>query len=100
MVADRRLVDWKSLPYEYASAHATPLLAGAMKDYLRISGDKAFVQTHWDALARAKPPTIYCVASPSSAPQATQSTTMRQCIANQPQGSLHNNFTLDTKLIP
>jgi glycogen debranching enzyme len=47
------LVDWKSMPYEYASADATPLLAMAMNDYLRISGDKAFVQTHWDGLARA-----------------------------------------------
>jgi glycogen debranching enzyme len=47
------LVDWKSLPYEYASADATPLLAMAMKDYLRISGDKAFVEKNWDGLARA-----------------------------------------------
>jgi glycogen debranching enzyme len=47
------LVDWKSLPYEYASADATPLLAMAMNDYLRISGDKAFVQKNWDGLARA-----------------------------------------------
>jgi glycogen debranching enzyme len=47
------LVDWKSLPYEYASADATPLLVMAMRDYLRISGDKAFIATHWDSLARA-----------------------------------------------
>jgi glycogen debranching enzyme len=47
------LVDWKSLPYEYASADATPLLAMAMNDYLRTSGDKAFVQKNWDGLARA-----------------------------------------------
>ena len=47
------LVDWKSLPYEYASADATPLLAMAMNDYLRISGDKEFVQTHWSGLASA-----------------------------------------------
>jgi glycogen debranching enzyme len=47
------LVDWKSLPYESASADATPLLAMAMNDYLRISGDKAFVEKNWDGLARA-----------------------------------------------
>jgi glycogen debranching enzyme len=47
------LVDWKSLPYASASADATPLLAMAMKDYLRISGDKAFVENNWDGLARA-----------------------------------------------
>jgi glycogen debranching enzyme len=47
------LVDWKSLPYEYASADATPLLAMALNDYFRISGDTAFVQNHWEALARA-----------------------------------------------
>jgi hypothetical protein len=47
------LVDWKSLPYEYASADATPLLAMAMNDYLSISGDTAFVQNNWTGLARA-----------------------------------------------
>ncbi len=47
------LVDWKSLPYEYASADATLLLPMAMNDYLRISGDQAFIAANWDALARA-----------------------------------------------
>jgi glycogen debranching enzyme len=47
------LVDWKSLPYEYASSDATPLLQMAVDDYLKISGDAAFVLAHWDALARA-----------------------------------------------
>jgi glycogen debranching enzyme len=47
------LVDWKSLPYEYASADATPLLPMAMNDYLRISGDKTFINAHWDNLLRA-----------------------------------------------
>jgi glycogen debranching enzyme len=47
------LVDWKSLPYEYASADATPLFVMALNDYLRISGDQPFVQSHWDGLARA-----------------------------------------------
>lgn len=47
------LVDWKSLPYEYASTDATALLQMAVDDYLKISGDAAFVRAKWDALARA-----------------------------------------------
>lgn len=47
------LVDWKILPYEYASADATALLPMAMNDYLRISGDTAFISSNWDALARS-----------------------------------------------
>jgi glycogen debranching enzyme len=47
------LVDWKSLPYEYASADATTLLPMALNDYLRVSGDKDFVNAHWDNLLRA-----------------------------------------------
>jgi glycogen debranching enzyme len=33
------LVDWKSLPYAYASADANPLLLMATNDYLKVSGD-------------------------------------------------------------
>jgi hypothetical protein len=47
------LVDWRSLPYEYASADATALLPMAVDDYLRISGDAAFVRANWDPLVRA-----------------------------------------------
>ncbi len=47
------LVDWKALPYEYASADATPLLQMATDDYLKISGDRAFVQSIWAHLAKA-----------------------------------------------
>ncbi len=47
------LVDWARLPYEWASADATPLLLMEMQDYLAISGDKAFIEKHWDALAKA-----------------------------------------------
>jgi glycogen debranching enzyme len=47
------LVDWKSLPYAYASADANPLLLMASDDYLKISGDVHFIQTNWDALERA-----------------------------------------------
>jgi glycogen debranching enzyme len=47
------LVDWKSLPYEYASSDATLLLPMAMDDYLKISGDSNFIRSNWDALALA-----------------------------------------------
>ena len=47
------LVDWKSLPYEYAAADSTALLPMAMNDYFRISGDKDFIAAHWDGLALA-----------------------------------------------
>src|SRR5580693_2840943 len=38
------LVDWRSLPYPYASADANPLLLMAANDYLEISGDAAFLK--------------------------------------------------------
>jgi glycogen debranching enzyme len=47
------IVDWKSLPYMLASSDATPLLLMAANDYLQISGDIAFLNSHWDALAKA-----------------------------------------------
>ncbi len=47
------LVDWKSLPYEYASADATSLLQMATADYLKISGDTDFVRAHWPELELA-----------------------------------------------
>lgn len=47
------LVNWSALPYEYASADATPLLQMAMNDYLSVSGDVPFVEKHWDNLALA-----------------------------------------------
>jgi glycogen debranching enzyme len=47
------LVNWASLPYEYASADATPLLLMAANDYLSVSGDTAFIQSHWDGIAKA-----------------------------------------------
>ncbi len=39
-------VDWKALPYEYAAADATPLFLTAMLDYVRSSGDVAFLRKH------------------------------------------------------
>lgn len=47
------LVDWKSLPYEYASADATPLLLMAANDYLQISGDADFLKQHWAEFQKA-----------------------------------------------
>jgi glycogen debranching enzyme len=47
------LVDWKSLPYAYASADANPLFLMAADDYLKVSGDTQFIQTNWEALERA-----------------------------------------------
>jgi glycogen debranching enzyme len=47
------LLDWRSLPYAYASADANPLLLMAVHDYAKVSGDIRFVQAHWKALALA-----------------------------------------------
>jgi glycogen debranching enzyme len=47
------LTDWASLPYEFASADATPLLLMATSDYLSISGDRGFVEKNWSALQKA-----------------------------------------------
>jgi hypothetical protein len=47
------LVDWASLPYEYAAADSTPLLLMAANDYLRVSGDAGFIRAQWDGLVRA-----------------------------------------------
>lgn len=47
------LVDWAELPYEWASADATPLFLMAANDYLSISGDRAFIAHLWPNLQRA-----------------------------------------------
>jgi glycogen debranching enzyme len=47
------IVDWGSLPYEFASADATPLFLMAANDYMQISGDAGFIKSHWDSLAKA-----------------------------------------------
>jgi hypothetical protein len=46
-------VDWKSFPYQFAAADATPLFLTAMLDYVRTSGDVAFLTAHQDAVKRA-----------------------------------------------
>jgi glycogen debranching enzyme len=47
------LVDWQSLPYQYASADATPMLQMAADDYLKISGDASFIRANWEHFQRA-----------------------------------------------
>ncbi len=47
------LVDWPRLPYEYAAADSTPLLLMLLRDYAERSGDIAYVQQHWEQIAKA-----------------------------------------------
>ncbi|HEX4039145.1 MAG TPA: hypothetical protein VHX37_13900 [Acidobacteriaceae bacterium] len=47
------LVDWASLPYEWASSDATPLFLMAANDYLAVSGDAQFIRELWPSLSRA-----------------------------------------------
>jgi glycogen debranching enzyme len=46
-------LDWKSLPYMYAAADATPLFLTALLDYVRASGDVEFLSKHRDAVEKA-----------------------------------------------
>ena len=46
-------VDWRSMPYQYAAADATPLLLMAVDDYVRTSGDVAFLRAHWQQIQLA-----------------------------------------------
>lgn len=47
------LVNWGALPYEWASADATPLFLMAAEDYFKISGDSKFIGHLWNNLQRA-----------------------------------------------
>ena len=47
------LVDWKSFPYEYAAADATPLFIMAMEDYVDASGDVEYLRKNWPAVEKA-----------------------------------------------
>ena len=47
------LVDWKTTPYFYAAADATPLFVMTMDDYVNASGDTSFLRGHWEAVKRA-----------------------------------------------
>jgi len=46
-------IDWRQFPYMYAAADATPLFILAVADYVRTSGDVAFLTAHRDAIERA-----------------------------------------------
>jgi hypothetical protein len=46
-------VDWIHLPYLYASADSTPLFVMQMEDFVRASGDLAYLRQHWDNIKRA-----------------------------------------------
>ena len=46
-------IDWKAFPYMYAAADATPLFLLAVADYVRASGDTAFLTAHREAIEKA-----------------------------------------------
>jgi glycogen debranching enzyme len=46
-------IDWRQFSYMYAAADATPLFLLAVLDYVRASGDSAFLTTHRDAIEKA-----------------------------------------------
>jgi hypothetical protein len=46
-------IDWQSFPYMYAAADSTPLFLLAVADYIRASGDTAFLTEHRDAIEKA-----------------------------------------------
>lgn len=46
-------LDWKATPYFYAAADAAPLLVMAMADYVKTSGDSAYLKSNWEAVKKA-----------------------------------------------
>ena len=46
-------VDWQAFPYMYAAADSTPLFLLAVADYVRSSGDVAFLAANHDAIEKA-----------------------------------------------
>ncbi|MGA3048888.1 MAG: hypothetical protein ABSD67_19805 [Terracidiphilus sp.] len=46
-------IDWQAFPYMYAAADSTPLFLLAVEDYVRASGDIAFLTSHRDAIEKA-----------------------------------------------
>ncbi len=46
-------IDWQAFPYMYAAADSTPLFLLAVADYVRASGDTAFLAAHRDAIEKA-----------------------------------------------
>ncbi|HEU5352649.1 MAG TPA: hypothetical protein VFU55_13740 [Terracidiphilus sp.] len=45
--------NWQQFPYEYAAADSTPLFLLATLDYVRLSGDTAFLAAHRQAIEKA-----------------------------------------------
>jgi glycogen debranching enzyme len=46
-------IDWQAFPYMYAAADSTPLFLMAVDDYVRSSGDNAFLAAHREAIEKA-----------------------------------------------
>jgi glycogen debranching enzyme len=46
-------IDWRAFPYMYAAADSTPLFLLAAADYVKSSGDVAFLTTHRDSIEKA-----------------------------------------------
>jgi len=46
-------IDWQAFPYMYAAADSTPLFLLAVNDYVRSSGDAAFLAAHREAIEKA-----------------------------------------------
>jgi len=46
-------IDWQSFPYMYAAADATPLFLLAVEDYVKASGDTAFLKANREAVEKA-----------------------------------------------
>ena len=46
-------IDWNKTPYFYASADSTPLLIMAIWDYVRTSGDTAYLKQNWPGIKNA-----------------------------------------------
>ena len=47
------VIDWQSFPYMYAAADSTPLFLLAVEDYVRASGDIAFLTANREAIEKA-----------------------------------------------
>jgi len=46
-------IDWKAFPYMYAAADSTPLFLLAVADYVKASGDVAFLTANREAIEKA-----------------------------------------------
>ncbi len=46
-------LEWSKLPYQFAAADSTPLFLLAMQDYVRSTGDLAYLKSNWESVQRA-----------------------------------------------